>query len=285
MNRIFLWTLILFLFWGCKQPSIELPSDSVPRIVLYGFISPQRAQLNISQSAPAGQDLSLDNVFLNEAIPILQKPNGEVLDTLVRVDSLGNYKFSKHVNIEATKTYVVKVLCDGFEPVTTTIEIPKSMPSEIVATAIERSSYTWGITLEFDYYLDTYYLFQVDGFDGTGVHRFIDGQNNPSNEYTPCPSSWVQPLFFAHSSCLQNSNPTISMKIYKKTRDWDTGDFIDLKKVQYRISVVDEKYRNIFQGIGDLLVGYTEPILTEGFVQGGYGFIVPYNAKLVDIYL
>ena len=284
MNKLFFGIFILFSFWGCKQSPIEFPSDSVPKIVLYGFISPQGAKLNISQSTPFGQELFVDDVYLNDAIPVIQKADGEVLDTLVRIDGLGNYKFSKHVNIEANKSYLVKVFCEGFEPATTTIEIPKSMPSAISSTVVDRSSYSWSVSLDFDYFSDTYYLFQVDGFDVAGVKRPVRWQDNTDYEQSSCPYNWVDPLFFAHSSCLHNPNPTISTMIYKETTNWDTGERIALKKVKYRISVIDEKYKNIFEEIDGLLLGYVEPILTEGFVQGGYGFIVPFNSNTVDVY-
>jgi len=284
MTKHLLVIFSLFSFWGCTSSSIELPADSNPKIVLYGFISPQGAKLNISQSAPAGQELSLDGVFLNDAIPVIQKVDGEVLDTMVSIDDLGNYKFSKHLDLEANKLYVVKVFCDGFESATTIIEIPKSMPT-ISSTVVNLSMYTKIVNLDFDVIQDAYYLFQMDGYDGDGIQRPIDGEDNPSNEYNECPINWTQPLFFVQSSCLHNSNPRISTKIYNETTNWDTGERIALKKVKYRISYVDEKYKNIFERIDDLLLGYVEPILTEGFVEGGYGFIVPYNSSSVDVFL
>ena len=285
MVKQLFWILILFSFWGCKQSPLGLPSDSAPKIVIYGFISPQGAKLNISQSAPLEQELYVDDVYLNNATPVIQNTDGEVLDTLVRVDSLGNYKFSKPVNLGANKSYLVSVFCDGFEPATTIIEIPKSMPTAISAMVVDLSSYSSSVSLDFDFFSDTYYLFQVDGFDGGGVKRPIRSQDITANEYNPCPDSWTRPLFFAHSSCLQYSNPTISTIIYKETTNWNTGEQVDLKKVKYSISVVDEKYKNIFERIDDLLLGYNEPILTEGFVQGGYGFVVPINSNSVEIYL
>lgn len=284
MKKYFFGFFILFTFFGCEQNPLGLPADTAPKIVLYGFISPQGAKLNVSQSAPSGQDLSLDEVYLNNAVPVFLNESGEILDTLRSIDAKGNYLFSKQVDVQANMTYKVKVFCDGFETAETIIKIPKPMASSIVATITNNTSYVVSFSLDFDYYQGMYYLFQVDGYDGGGEKRFVSGANNIDNEGSACPFNWALPLFFAHSSCLNSSSPTLSTTIGKRTTNNSTGEYIDLKKVKYRISVVDEKYKSVFERIDDLLLGYVEPILTEEFVQGGYGFIVPYNANMVDIY-
>ncbi len=274
MKKLFL-LVVLWSIMGClKEVELQYDGDEQAKIVLHGTISPQKGVLlNISKSIPPQEKLDFDQVFLNNALAVLFQ-DGIPVDTLVNVNNSGDFELSQNISIVEGKEYRLVVSAFGFDAASVQLRIPDSLDGLSMSYQPDGSD-KGIIQVSFEPTQNELFYAEVIGYDSLNLVRPIFLQE--SSNTIDCPASWFAHKYFFHEDCLHKNNPKIVALFNKETIQWEPRAIVLLHKIKLLISKIDPEYETIIDFSDNEEVGFSEPVVIESNVEGGYGYVLPIN--------
>ena len=296
---------ICFLTSCTKEVEIDLPVHE-PKLVVYSTIVP----LTFPYPKPLSVSLQLTSMLSDTATypvcdaKILYFENNILIDTLTCTDSTGTYAISKSMQAYPVEenSYTIKVLREGFEPVTASTTIPSKVTiQDIVLTPVaffdEDGQVQSEVSITFNDPADEYNYYELAISSGAFFYddpmyykNLITNDNiiTSENYYPSLIRFDLQPPQFLLFSDKKINGKEYTMNVYYQP--FQSLDSINTHDITVHLRNVTEDYykfkttllQHTYGNREDYLYGIEEPLNVFTNIHNGYGLFAGFNNDMVS---
>ena len=285
INIKYILFFFIFFFISCEKEVRPPYSNKTIQIVVQGEISSELGvEVMVGRALPAFVSLPLDSLVINDALVTLIE-DGVIVDTLVNIDSVGQYRLSKPVDITTGHTYSLAVEADGLPSVYSQgVKVYDSCLLNWGAgytyisneEGLLEASFSCNPQLNMNLYLRTSAL-------GIGDITLPFRHFGAPVEDGECELIYGGTSYLS-SSCYDMNDGKVAYSFEKKVFSYLHDGEYDVKKIRLEfISTVDDG--EYYGGVSVGNIGFEEPRLTNSNIIGGFGFFYPKSSKVIVLEL
>lgn len=284
LKNIFVLIIGIVLFSSCEKEKHPPYSNKTIQIVVQGEISSELGvEVMIGRALPAFVSLPLDSLVINDALVTLLE-DGVIVDTLVNIDSIGNYRLSKSVEIKNNHAYSLAVDADGLPSVySKSVKVYDSCLTSWAAEYQSVSSKEGKLSVSFSCApeSDKELYLSVKAFGEGGIILPFRRYGPPSSDQE---CEFDSGLNLLSSNCYDMANGELEFPFEKKVFSYLHDGMYDVKKLQLEF-VTYENTGEYYGGVSVGAIGFAEPNVTNSNIIGGYGYFGSKNVKVLVLEL